>query len=434
MSTFKRPALTLSIIFLMLAACSLPFLNPTPTPEVLPPVATTAMPAVTTAILVTPASSHPLTTPLAGVAQPVTLHSIKMFDALHGWASVTGDTDDHPHLVTTSDGGKTWKEMTPAGMAAESGYDSAIIIFTSLDANTLWATLSSLSPSPDLTSLIIWRTTDGGKTWSSSDPLPVADISVEFIMPDYFGFSDPNNGWLLTHNGAGMNHDYVSIFTTKNGGASWKRVVDPYMDNLKMSFSKTGLVFFDANRGWITLDSHGVQAGLFFYTTTDGGNTWQDVSLPSPGVEPGYFNSMDNVCGLDGIVYAANPLLTVSVTCMHSGISDPNRWLYTTSDAGNTWSWHAVPGGFGNSFFLSATQGWFLGHIKQQDSDAGTLYVTYDSGATWAPIKNVNWSGIPQFIDAQNGWVIARTGTETAFVHTIDGGKTWAEIKAIITP
>ncbi len=231
---------------LILAACSLPFIKPTTiqdsqtpalTPETLP-VDTTPE----TGPLPTPKGE--ISTPIVGVAQKLTLNSIKMFDLAHGWASADGNTDGLPHLVTTSDGGTTWKDMTPAGMTLEDGFADTWIIFTTLDANTVWATLSSQSPSPLLTSLVTWQTSDGGKTWSSSDPLPVTDLSVEFFMPDLFGFSDKNNGWLLVHNGAGMNHDYVSIFTTANGGASWKRVVDPSMDNLRMSFSKTGLVFF----------------------------------------------------------------------------------------------------------------------------------------------------------------------------------------------
>ncbi len=231
-----------------------------------------------------------------------------------------------------------------------------------------------------------------------------------------------------------MMKDYVTIFTTADGGINWKRVVDPNMDNLRMSFSKTGLIFFDADLGWITLDSHGVENGLEFYTTTDGGNTWQEISLPSPGVEPGYFDNMDNACGLDGIVYTADPILTVSVTCMHYGISDPNRWLYTSSDRGSTWSWHATPGGYGNSFFIDPLQGWFLGHIKQQEETNNTLYITTDGGVTWTFVKNVTWGGTPQFLDPQNGWVIAKAGINTAFVRTINGGKTWVEVNPTLSP
>lgn len=436
MSPIKRLDPILAILCLILAACSLPFIKPTSIQETQVPALTPG----TLAVITTPEEGpmptpgEELSTPVAAVAQKVTLNRIKMFDLTHGWASATGTTDGLPHLVATSDGGTTWKEMTPAGMTTEDGFMDALIIFTALDANTAWATLSARSPAPRLTSLITWQTSDGGKTWSSSEPLPVTDLSVEFFMPDLFGFSDKDNGWLLVHNGAGMNHDYVSIFTTTNGGASWKRVVDPYMDNLRMSFSKTGLVFFDANRGWITLDSHGVENGLEFYQTNDGGNTWQEITLPSPDIEPGYFENMDNACGLDGIVYAADPILTVSVTCMHYGISDPNRWLYTTTDGSITWSWQATPGGYGETYLLTPTQGWFLGHNKQQETYANTLYVTADGGITWSKVKNVFWGGTPQFMDAQNGWLIATAGTGTAFVRTINGGTTWVEVNPVITP
>jgi photosystem II stability/assembly factor-like uncharacterized protein len=438
MSNHKRLDPILAVLCVLLAACSLPFLDGTTTPkgETPPPVLTQeSFPVNPTAEIAIPPTPYvALSTPIAGLEQPLTLTSLKMFDALNGWAAAIGDNDNAPHLLRTRDGGTTWQERTPAGMTAETGFTDSIIIFTTLDLNTVWATLSSQSPSPVLTSLIAWQTVDGGATWSSSDPLPVTDLSVEFFMPDLFGFSDRSNGWLLVHNGAGMMKDYVSIFTTANGGASWKRVVDPYMDNLRMSFSKTGLVFFDANTGWVTLDSHGVEPGLEFYNSVDGGTSWQEIDLPSPGYQPNYWADMQNACGIDAIVYVRPPMLTVSVTCQSAGRADPERWLYTTPDNGLTWSWVNTPGGYGDTFLLDPNHGWFLGHIKQQDDDASTLYVTTNAGASWSPIKNVSWRGVPQFVDAKNGFVLARAGMENAFVRTTDGGKTWSEVKAVLAP
>jgi photosystem II stability/assembly factor-like uncharacterized protein len=437
MSTFnKRLDPVLAVLCLVLAACTLPFVNPTPVVETQPPPASPEGPLTepTTEPIALPTREVVLSTPIAGVAQNLELTSLKMYDNLNGWAAALGETDGAPHLVRTGDGGLTWQERTPAGMAAENGYAGAMIIFTSLDLNTVWTTLTNHSPSPELEGLITWQTVDGGATWSRSDPLPVRDLSVEFFMPDHFGFAGPSNGWLLVHNGAGMNHDYVSIFTSTNGGASWTRVVDPYMDNLMMSCSKTGLVFFDANQGWVTINCHGVKPGLDFYATSDGGHTWQAVVLPSPGVQPNYWDDMENACGIDTIVYAQAPRLTISVTCMHYGNSDPERWLYTSENSGLTWSWEKVPGGYGETFLLSPTQGWFLGHIKQQDGDANTLYTTTDGAASWTKVKNVNWSGLPQFMDAKNGWVLARAGQEHAFVRTTDGGLSWIEITAVLQP
>jgi hypothetical protein len=242
MSKFNRLDPVLATLCLILAACSLPFINPTPIVETQPPQLTNeSFPVNPTTDSSTPeVNTLPTTgvvffTPIAGIEQYLTLTSIKMFDTKNGWAAAIGDTDKAPHILLTEDSGATWQERTPTGMAAEAGYAGSTIIFTALDLTTVSATLTSRSPAPKTSPLITWQTNDGGETWSSSDPLPVTDIAMEFFMPDYFGFSDRSNGWLLVHNGAGMNHDYVSIFTTANGGASWLRVVDPFMDNLMMS-------------------------------------------------------------------------------------------------------------------------------------------------------------------------------------------------------
>jgi photosystem II stability/assembly factor-like uncharacterized protein len=438
MSTHKRLDPILAVLCVILVACSLPFLDgiTSPTEETLPLVLTPeSFPVNPTTQLPAPPTPYvALSTPIVGLEQPLTLTSLKMYDTLNGWAAATGDNDQAPHLLRTRDGGTTWQERTPAGMAAEADFAASDILFTSLDLDTVWATLSSRSPAPKTSPLTTWRTVDGGNTWSSSDPLPVTDLSVEFFMPDHFGFSDISNGWLLVHLGAGMMKDYVSIFITADGGASWRRVVDPFMDNLSMSCSKTGLVFFTYSQGWITYDCHGVKPGLDFYMTSDAGSTWQPVTLPSPGYQANYWSDMQNACGIDAIAYSRPPLLTISVTCLSAGRSDPERWLYTTPDNGLTWSWVNTPGGYGDTFLLDSNQGWFLGHIKRQDDDASTLYVTTNGGAGWNPVKNVSWRGLPQFVDAKNGWVLASAGMEKAFVRTSDGGKTWSEVKAVLTP
>jgi len=38
------------------------------------------------------------------------------------------------------------------------------------------------------------------------------------------------------------------------------------------------------------------------------------------------------------------------------------------------------------------------------------------------------------FINGQIGWAIVNDGTNTAFVHTVDGGTTWTEIKPVVAP
>ena len=50
---------------------------------------------------------------------------------------------------------------------------------------------------------------------------------MEFFSPGYFSFPDKRNGWLLVHGGAGMSHDYIYVYGTVDGGASWFSQVDP---------------------------------------------------------------------------------------------------------------------------------------------------------------------------------------------------------------
>jgi photosystem II stability/assembly factor-like uncharacterized protein len=52
---------------------------------------------------------------------------------------------------------------------------------------------------------------------------------------------------------------------------------------------------------------------------------------------------------------------------------------------------------------------------------------------TWQTIKTVGWQRASiEFISELEGWAIVSDGSNTALVHTTDGGITWEEIKAVV--
>jgi photosystem II stability/assembly factor-like uncharacterized protein len=53
----------------------------------------------------------------------------------------------------------------------------------------------------------------------------------------------------------------------------------------------------------------------------------------------------------------------------------------------------------------------------------------------WVTLKTVAWEGVQlDFVSEQEGWAVVSTGSESALVHTMDGGETWEEIKPVIVP
>ncbi|MBL8058694.1 MAG: hypothetical protein JNK29_18465 [Anaerolineales bacterium] len=441
---------------LALAGCS-PSTTPEPVftrvPTVPPPTATTPATATTAATAAPPtASPEPSATPVVAAGAPtvapegpaiiqlaagqaLTITAIDMLSGAAGWAAgeTAGDLDDR--LLTTADGGQTWHDVTPpqpidAALALGQG-----ATFAALDSQTAWATFYDRTGGPLSNVPFIWRTVDGGQTWSASRPLDVTD--AELFSPSDLVFVDGQSGWLLVHVGAGMMHDYVMLFTTHDGGLTWDRLVDPFTEpdnGLAQSCGKTGLVFTEAQTGWITGDCGGVQPGApYLYKSTDAGRTWAFLELPPPADRADLYQVETMACGVQAPLFAKGPALVLAITCQDYNTNQSLAYLYRTADSGASWATEPLTGGFSAGVFLNPEAGWVLGPAAANAAE-NVLAQTVDGGASLVDLKQLNWAGPLDFVDTLTGWAIARTGEEQALVRTTDGGKTWQLITPQIAP
>jgi len=224
----------------------------------------------------------------------------------------------------------------------------------------------------------------------------------------------------MAHVGAGMNHDYVDIYRTVDGGQTWQLMVDPTSDTSGiMSCQKNNLFFTDLANGWLTGTCNGVAAGVLLFHTVDGGASWSQVSLPDPEGQTGIYTNFDAICGsqFPGLV---NGVFSLEVTCklMSSGLQQPMAWLYSTLDEGANWSIRSVSAGS-----LSYLPG-------------GGVFIQAD------PVRMIDTSGVSvefphtpagreaQFISDQDGWMLSEDGS--VLYHTTDGGKSWEEIAPVV--
>jgi photosystem II stability/assembly factor-like uncharacterized protein len=427
---------------------TLPVAQPVPTepPAQIPTVAPTAVPEPTNTIEVvalpeptnTPAplpATEPPIPPPAEYTGPVIAHfesgqsltitSIRMQGAANGWA-IGGWGEGSDHVLITADGGQSWRDVTPPEPAPTEGNLAALGSFA--DAGTGWVIYHSQNEMVIPASAVVWRTQDGGQTWQSSWPLDIQGLN-EIFWPSDLVFADAQNGWLLAHVGAGMSHDYVALFRTQDGGQSWARLIDPYGDSGIQVCQKTGLVFPSAQNGWLTGDCGGVMAGAFLFQTTDGGQTWQPVTLPAPVDAPRLFSDSGPLCSTQSPVFSSPQAGKLIVRCMDTTV-DPyvtSYYLYTTSDGGASWIQASSPAG--TLAFEAGDTGWALSR---------DLFHTTDGGRTWTKVKTVNWDGQFSFVSDTLGWAVARaetdTGTRIALVQTTDGGQTWTIIHPVIAP
>ena len=400
--------------------------SPYPSPIVAQPSQTDTPPeptALPIALLPTPVIGPSIAHLAPGKKFDITY--IHMADGRQGWG-IGGLSQASDHVFHTKDAGQTWQDVTPPQPAADQGQQlQALGAFRS--AASAWVIFSLEGPTPAPQTSLIWYTTDGGQSWKYS-ALDTSEFQETF-MPSDMVFVDGQHGWFLAHVGAGMNHDYVAIISTSDGGQSWKVILDPFQDGGIQSCPKHAMLYADTQTGWLTQDCIGPQAPPALFKTTDGGTTWQPIEMPAPVA--GYFDN--NSCGMHaGFLFSATSAI-FSMQCLDNDtFKIEHDFLYSTTDGGGSWKAHALPSDFkildlpsGGLYFIDADHGMALGR---------GIYRTADGGKTWSVAKQVNWDGQFSFLDLNLGWAVATNAGQIALVKTINGGSTWTEIKPVVVP
>jgi photosystem II stability/assembly factor-like uncharacterized protein len=375
---------------------------------------------VTLTITPTP-TNNPLAVPRLEVGSAIDILRLEMLDAQNGWG-VGGPraSGNSSHVFRTQDGGSSWMEVTPPEVAAsESDVSSMAAVGFFPDPQTGWVTYHANLPTSVPLNPVVWKTTDGGRTWKSSSPLSTAGLMETFSVSD-ITFSDANYGWVLVHVGAGMNHDYIALYRSTDGGQSWSRVIDPDIDGGIQSCSKTGLAFSNGSAGWLTGNCNGVRAGAFLFQTADGGTHWDPVTLPAPADHPDLFTADQYACAVHAPVLQGNQaFLGVECADMSSSTGLKIGYLYRVASGGSIDS-RAYPGG--DIFTLDGSRIWALGlEIYRSDS----------AGESWAKISTVTWEGQFDFVSATLGWAAVKKGSEYGLVQTTDGGGIWVQLSPV---
>jgi TonB family protein len=114
--------------------------------------------------------------------------------------------------------------------------------------------------------LVLW-TKDGGETWKS--------IRGDDDLPRLISFGDDQHGIRSTHSGLAL---------TKDGGASWQRITPvKSREELRRFPYVGGVAALDSDHLLILL-MEGPFSGWRFFTTADGGKSWNVIEIPSTGL------------------------------------------------------------------------------------------------------------------------------------------------------
>ncbi|HSM70905.1 MAG TPA: hypothetical protein VK851_05120 [Anaerolineales bacterium] len=327
------------------------------------------------------------------------LITIRFLNSLDGW----GVTETH--IVRTNDGGTTWYNVTPQDVA-EAGYNVDIFV---LDNNHAWVHLPDFENYPN--SGHLYRTTDGGLTWSSSST-PFSRGHIRFL--------DPSNGWVLADLGVGAGSNAVAVYQTRDGGEDWQQtfINDPNSadagDSLPLGGLKFGIAPSDLKTAWV----YGVvytPGAAYLYRTYNAGQLWEQASIPLP---PEAENADITIEQLE-FVTPNDAFLAMRISS-----DSTNLAIYISYDSGNTWTLTPtlIPDG-GPADFLSAEEAVIY--------NGSQFYVTRDAGRTWSiippDVKFGDTFAVMDFVSPSTGWVIALdpTTNHRSLYKTADGGMTW---------
>ncbi len=390
---------------------------PTPVPSTEPstPSVTPVLAEPNTEVALTPASPQPAAAAHFRAGDPIQLDSINMSGRTGGWG-LSG-----AYVLTTADGGQTWREATPPHGFLPGTENQAYGAF--LDPQTAWIVFAE--DGHILREAAVWHTMDGGHTWTPGTPL-LHEVIGDSVWAE-FAVLDAQNAWVMVRGvyvGAGTHFNH-ELFRTIDGGLNWTSL------DGEISSEYTGMVFADTTFGVRSLQTIRAYAAAppAYEVTTDGGSTWESRELPPPPEAPDLFTQLP-CCETYQPVLLTPRSFRMLVGCFD--YYDPPRestsYFYSTQDGGASWLTVRLPEktratddrllwfGLNNALLLGRN-----------------MYLSTSDGQTWSFVKTVNWDGQFSFSDPQYGWAVARSNGEVALVQTTDWAATWSVIKPTIT-
>lgn len=324
-------------------------------------------------------------------------------DPAHGWAVVG------TNLFWTTDGGKSWDSGStlPA---------SGTIEFLDSLHGWLIATGTSDPVLDEYTRMPVYRTSDGGRTWTETDiPWTSADIpNVPDAAVTWQGsnwvwghFADATHGVVARcpHLLAGQIDATCQSYTTDDGGLTFHGPVTRTY--------ATAISWLSPTLGYAV----GGLATPVLNVTDDGGRTWTSQPLRTPAGATSWFSSL---------ALAARPGGGWRLLVGYSMDTSFVLARYETIGSGLNGGWNLMWHGPGPAEYLRAARSAGDGLVAVSDAH---FWSNSDFGQTWHELASVPTDVHDfEFVDASTGWQVrapTNPSSPDALLATTDGGMTW---------
>jgi photosystem II stability/assembly factor-like uncharacterized protein len=286
----------------------------------------------------------------------------------------------------TIDGGTTWKPVTDGKIRSPSVGAIAVapsnpdIVYVGMGESELRGNVMQGDG--------VYKTIDGGKTWTH-----IGLDATQAIARIRVDANDPNLVYV-----AALGHPYGpsedrGIYRSTDGGATWKKIlyandhsgaedisIDPR--NNKIIYATT----WDVQRTPWSLSSGG--PGSHLYKSTDGGDTWKDITR-NPGLPE----------GIDGKIGVA---VSADSNRIYAILENENGGIFRSEDAGATWA--KV-----NDDRNIRQRSFYYTRVTADPKDKDVIYITNvrfyrssDGGKTFKSIKQPHGDNHDLWIDPNN--------------------------------
>ncbi len=304
-------------------------------------------------------------------------------------------------LDATLNGGSTWSRIYRAPANTTLGTPDFV------NATTGWMVESNSSTMRS----ILFRSSDGGKTWTPAGPTPP-------LFPGNLGtaldFTSATTGWLLVGGEPAAGSQTKTLYQTTNGGQSWSKIAESAI--LGSSSSGSGslpiggyvdrLDFVNSTLGYMAL------ANGFIYRTTDGGQHWAPIW--SNVFPPATVTVQSMEFSSSGIGYI-----------LAQGGGQSGGALWQTTDGGMRWVVRYPPTGPNGPVTFATPE---IGAGLEMIGSTSTVLTTQNGGATWSQasqppmlLGSLQWGGHGTL------WGVS-VGAHGAIYRSRDMGRTFQKI------
>jgi len=312
----------------------------------------------------------------------------------------------------TTDTGLTWNNVSDAFFKTSS---VGAIAVSESDPNVVYAGMGESCVRGNASNGDgVYKSVDGGKTWKNvglQDSYQIGAVRIHPKNPDIVYVAALGHLW-------GPN-EMRGVYRSTDGGATWKQVLTRGRDagavDLALDPSNPRVIyagFWQVRRNPHHFDSGGAGSGL--WKSTDGGDTWTDISR-APGLPKG-------VMGRIGItVSPANPERVWAI------VEAADGGIFRSDNAGRTWTKT-------NDQSIHRQRAWYYSHIFADPKSADTIYSlnvgmyrSTDAGRTWTPMSPPHGDNHALWISPENPQRMIQ-GNDGGATITTDGGRTWSTV------